>query len=61
MFKLIKFFGEINVKVQIKCESNYMEVLVEKKYFTLATDFRLNDPTCNFNSGHITDNGDEAC
>ena len=44
--------------VAIKCDSNSMEVLVERAYFETSDGFQLNDPKCDIQSGHITDAGD---
>ena len=44
--------------VAIKCDPNYMEILIDKSYFETSDGFQLNDANCNVNSGHITDQGD---
>ena len=37
----------IDEEVEVKCESNHMEVLIGKKYFESSDGFQLSDPNCN--------------
>ena len=37
----------IDEEVEVKCESNHMEVLIGKKYFESSDGFQLSDANCN--------------